>query len=94
MIVENKERTKMKTIKTNKTTTETLQDRFAIGDSLKYTNNWYNGRGESGTETLYFKVVKVNKVTIDVIDEEGDTIRLNREDISNCKKIIQKEILA
>ncbi len=83
----------MKLIKAAPTKELTLKERFAVGDIIKVTNTFFDGRGyENYTRKL--EVVKVNKVTIDAKDEKDNIFRLDGTDLMYTKKIVQEEILA
>jgi hypothetical protein len=83
----------MKLIKANKPEVKALNEIFSVGDTIKYSGSFFDGRSyESYTRKM--KVVKVNRVTIDAEDKNGNIYRLNEMDLRSTKKIIQEEVLA
>ena len=49
---------------------------FKAGQEIEVTTTHFDGRGYYCV-TKQYTVVKVNKVTIDILDAKGDTYRLN-----------------
>jgi len=83
----------MKLIKTATTKELTLKDRFAVGDKIKVTSTFFDGRGyENYTHKL--EVVKVNRVTVDAKDKKDNIYRLDLDDLQCTTKVIQEEVLA
>lgn len=83
----------MKLIKANKPEVKALNELFSVGDIIKYSSTFFDGRGYENY-TRKMKVVKVNRVTIDAEDKKGNVYRLDVNDLRGVKKIVQEEILA
>ena len=73
----------MKTLK-KATNTQTLKDRFTLGQTIKWATLFFDGRT---TEPVWHTgtVRKVNKVTVDVETPQGDLLRLDLNDLATVK---------
>jgi hypothetical protein len=75
----------MKVIKKHTEAAVALKDQFTVGAQITWTTHFFDGRG-----TEYIRhtgtVVKVNRVTVDVIRENGDTVRLDEWDLGTVVK--------
>lgn len=59
---------------------EVKQFKFNVGDKVKFYSHWFDGR-ISGFDEYSGTVVKVNKVTIDVMVESGDIWRVESHEL-------------
>lgn len=66
----------MKLIKKATAAVTKLADKFVTGQQIEVTTSNFDGRW-IGCVTTQYTVVKVNKVTIDILDAKGDTYRLD-----------------
>lgn len=69
----------MKLLKT-KTPTGTLKDRFHVGQRIAWMVNTFDGR-HHGRAHYTGDVVKVNRVTVDVVLKNGQQYRLDAQDL-------------
>ena len=71
-----------------------LKDAFQIGDLLRITVGGPDGRGGWDGDKLHVILTKINKVTaLGKLEDTGDEVTLNWEDLYNAKIIVQKQIL-
>lgn len=84
----------MKLIKKAQVKEVALKDRFQVGDVVKFTGTFFDGRGtENYTRKL--TVTQVNRVTIDAEDKKGNVYRLDATDLMYTVKLILKtEVVA
>ena len=76
----------MKVIK--KKAQPTLKEQFQVGDRIVWHLYHFDGRV---SEAVHYSgtVVKVNRVTIDVLRENGDTVRLDDWEIGTAQKALE-----
>jgi len=76
----------MKVIKKNTPAVKTLKEQFAVGETITWTVSFFDGR--TTTYDKYTgKVVKVNKVTVDVqCLDNGDIVRLDADDLARVRR--------
>lgn len=67
----------MKLIKKAPVVKQNLSDKFKAGQQIKVTKGYHDGRGGYESFQFLYTVEKVNKVTIDITDAEGNTYRFN-----------------
>jgi hypothetical protein len=73
----------MKIIKTK--AQPTLKEQFRVGDQMVWHVTSFDGR-ISEVLNLSGTVVKVNRVTVDVLRENGDVVRLDKWDIAQAQE--------
>lgn len=54
---------------------------FQVGQQVKWTKMFHDGRGYENWDYAG-EIVKVNKVTVDVLDAKGNTWRVNKREIN------------
>jgi hypothetical protein len=82
----------MKVIKKHTPAVTPLKDQFTVGETIKWTTRFFDGRstsyvGHTGT------VVKVNKVTVDVELGNKGVVRLDEWDLATVKKVEPIKVL-
>jgi len=81
-------------IKNNTKKEVELKDAFQVGDLLQIHVGSHDGRGGWNGENIYVKLTKINKVTAaGTLEDTGDEVTLDWNDLYNAKIIVQKQIL-
>jgi hypothetical protein len=67
----------MKLIKKAQVVKQNLSEKFSVGQQIKVTKGCHDGRGGYDSFQFLYTVEKVNRVTIDIADDEGNVYRFN-----------------
>ena len=78
----------MKTLK-KATNTQTLKDRFTLGQTIKWNGLFFDGRVTTVTHHEA-TIIKINRVTVDVEFRDGGLARLDLNDLNKVKSLLGK----
>jgi hypothetical protein len=77
----------MKLIKKAQPVKVNLNDKFKAGQTIAVTTECHDGRGRYDHINHTYTVDKVNRVTIDITDKNGNTYRLDPDTVVDIRVI-------